>query len=33
MAQLDVSELDFASIKQSLQTYLQAQDEFSDYNF
>lgn len=33
MAQLDVSELDFASIKQSLQTYLQSQDEFSDYNF
>jgi len=33
MAQLDVSELDFASIKQSLQTYLQSQEEFSDYNF
>ena len=33
MAQLDVTELDFATIKNNLKTYLQAQDEFSDYNF
>lgn len=33
MAQLDVTELDFTTIKNNLKTYLQAQDEFSDYNF
>lgn len=33
MAQLNVSELDFERIKQSLKTYLQAQSEFSDYDF
>ena len=33
MAQLDVTELDFANIKQSLKTFMQAQDEFSDYDF
>jgi len=30
---LTVSELDFDTIKSSLQTYLQGQTEFSDYNF
>lgn len=30
---LSVSELDFDTIKSSLQTYLQGQTEFSDYNF
>ena len=33
MAQLNVTELDFANIKQSLKTFMQAQDEFSDYDF
>jgi len=33
MAQLDVTELDFANIKQSLKTFMKAQDEFSDYDF
>lgn len=33
MAQLNVTELDFANIKQSLKDYLQAQSEFSDYDF
>ena len=30
---LTVSELDFDTIKSSLQTYLQGQTEFSDYDF
>lgn len=33
MAQLNVTELDFAAIKQNLKTYLQSQEEFQDYNF
>ena len=33
MAQLEVTELDFQSIKQNLKTFLQSQDEFQDYNF
>jgi len=33
MAQLNVTELDFANIKQSLKTFMQAQDEFRDYDF
>jgi hypothetical protein len=33
MAQLNVTELDFATIKQNLKTYLQEQEEFQDYNF
>lgn len=33
MPQLNVTELDFANIKQSLKTFMQAQDEFSDYDF
>ena len=33
MAQLDVTELDFENIKQSLKTFMQAQDEFRDYDF
>jgi len=33
MAQLNVSELDFDSIKANLKTFLKAQTEFSDYNF
>lgn len=33
MAQLDVTNLDFDTIKESLKTYLQSQSEFSDYNF
>jgi hypothetical protein len=33
MAQLDVTELDFDNIKQSLKTFLSAQSEFSDYDF
>jgi len=33
MAQLNVSELDFDQIKQSLKTFMQAQDEFRDYDF
>ena len=30
---LSVSELDFDNIKSSLQTYLEGQTEFSDYDF
>lgn len=33
MAQLNVTELDFEGIKSNLKTYLQAQEEFQDYNF
>ena len=33
MAQLNVSELDFDTIKQNLKNYLQDQTEFQDYNF
>ena len=33
MSQLNVTELDFANIKQSLKTFMQAQNEFSDYDF
>ena len=33
MAQLNVTELDFDNIKQSLKTFMQAQDEFRDYDF
>jgi hypothetical protein len=33
MAQLNVTELDFFGIRQNLKTYLEAQQEFSDYNF
>jgi len=33
MAQLNVTELDFDQIKQSLKTFMQAQDEFRDYDF
>ena len=33
MAQLNVTELDFDAIKQNLKTYLNSQEEFSDYNF
>jgi hypothetical protein len=33
MAQLNVTELDFASIKQNLKTFMQSQEEFQDYNF
>ena len=33
MAQLNVTELDFTGIKQSLKTFLSEQEEFSDYNF
>lgn len=33
MAQLNVTELDFDLIKQNLKQYLQAQEEFQDYNF
>ena len=33
MAQLNVTELDFDSIKKSLKTFMQAQSEFSDYDF
>lgn len=33
MAQLDVTELDFDNIKQSLKTFLSSQSEFSDYDF
>jgi hypothetical protein len=33
MSQLDVTELDFKNIKQSLKTFLSAQEEFSDYDF
>lgn len=33
MAQLNVTDLDFDTIKQNLRTYLQSQEEFQDYNF
>lgn len=33
MAQLEVTELDFDTIKQNLRTFLASQEEFSDYNF
>ena len=33
MASLNVTQLDFASIKANLKTYLAAQEEFSDYDF
>lgn len=33
MAQLNVTELDFDNIKKSLKTFMQAQSEFSDYDF
>lgn len=33
MAELNVSDLDFFSIKENLKNYLQSQSEFSDYNF
>ena len=33
MAQLNVTELDFATIKQNLKIFLQSQEEFQDYNF
>lgn len=33
MAQLEVTELDFDTIKQNLRTFLASQDEFADYNF
>lgn len=33
MSQLDVTELDFNDIKESLKTFLSAQEEFSDYDF
>jgi hypothetical protein len=33
MAQLNVTELDFETIKQNLKAYLQSQEEFQDYNF
>ena len=33
MAQLEVTELDFQSIKENLKTFLQSQEEFQDYNF
>lgn len=33
MAQLDVTELDFDTIKQNLKTFLSSQSEFNDYNF
>lgn len=33
MAQLNVTELDFTTIKQNLKTFLQSQEEFQDYNF
>jgi len=33
MTQLNVTELDFATIKQNLKTFLQSQEEFQDYNF
>ena len=33
MAQLEVTELDFQSIKDNLKTFLQSQEEFQDYNF
>jgi hypothetical protein len=33
MAQLEVTELDFETIKQNLKTFLSSQEEFADYNF
>ena len=33
MANLRISELDFDQIKTNLKTFLQAQSEFSDYDF
>ena len=33
MAQLNVTELDFDLIKSNLRTYLEGQEEFTDYNF
>lgn len=33
MTQLNVTELDFAKIKQSIKNYISDQDEFRDYNF
>ena len=33
MAQLNLTELDFEDIKANLKTYLNSQEEFSDYNF
>jgi len=33
MAQLNVTELDFDNIKQSLKTFMQAQSEFTDHDF
>lgn len=33
MSQLNVTELDFATIKENLKTFMQAQEEFQDYNF
>ena len=33
MTQLNVTELDFATIKENLKTFLQGQEEFQDYNF
>ena len=33
LSTLDVSELDFDTIKRNLKTFLQAQDQFSDYDF
>jgi hypothetical protein len=33
MSQIDVTELDFSKIKQSIKDYISDQDEFKDYNF
>jgi hypothetical protein len=33
MSQLNVTELDFATIKENLKTFMQSQEEFQDYNF
>lgn len=33
MSQLNVTELDFTTIKENLKTFLQSQEEFQDYNF
>ena len=33
MSQLNVTELDFISIKENLKTFMQSQEEFQDYNF
>ena len=32
-SKLDISELDFDTIKDNLKTFLSQQDEFRDYNF